>query len=206
MFFLNKKPRLMTLALLRYEHAVRLIKKFFVLMNVRHCWHLIQTVTYKAAFPDRISDVIEDLNISAAAGIRAGKLSVNGSTAYINESKFKESHINLFVNVKVTNDKLVLNQELVTFNEMKSVIKNSNTFTEHYGDGYISSFISGGGKWELPYLSLLHWLYVINDECQHYSELSAIVNIKLIDPSYLLNVKALWVDSSWTQWLGKCET
>ena len=107
-----------------------------------------QIVTYKTAFPDRISDVIEDLNISAAAGIRSGKLSVNGSTTYINESKFKESHINFFVNIKVTNDKMVLNQELLTFNEMQSIMKNHNTtsFTEHYGDGFISGFISGGGK------------------------------------------------------------
>ena len=94
---------------------------------------------------------MEDLNISAAAGIRAGKLRVNGSAAYIDEIKFKESHINLFVNVKVINDETILNQELLTFNKMQSIVKNYDMFTEHYGDGFISGFISGGGTYYLYY-------------------------------------------------------
>ena len=89
---------------------------------------------------------MEDLNISAAAGIRAGRLSVSGSAAYINERKFKESHINFFVNVKVANDKMALNQELLRFNEIQSVMEDCTKFTKTYGDGFISGFISGGGK------------------------------------------------------------
>ena len=89
---------------------------------------------------------MEALDMSAAAGIWASKLSIGGSAAYINERKFKESHINFLVNVKVANDKTILNQELLKFNEIKPVMENRNTFIETYGDGFISGFISGGGK------------------------------------------------------------
>ena len=93
-----------------------------------------------------MSAVIEDLNMSAAAGIRSGRFRISGSAAYINEAKFKESDINFFVNVKVENDKTVLNQELLKFNEIKSAMENSNKFVKTYGDGFISGFIFGGGK------------------------------------------------------------
>ena len=95
---------------------------------------------------------MENLNMSAAAGIRAGKLSLGGGAAYINERKFKESNIKFFINVKVINDKTELNQELLRFNEIKSVMEDRKKFTNTYGDGFISGFISGGGKW---YLSTL---------------------------------------------------
>lgn len=103
-------------------------------------------ITYKTEFVESLSAVMEDLNMSAAAGIRAGKLSVSGSAAYINERKFKESHINFFVNVKVANDNRVLSQEHLRFNEIKTVMEDRNKFIETYGDGFISGFISGGGR------------------------------------------------------------
>lgn len=93
-----------------------------------------------------MSAIIEELNLSAATAIRSGRSSISESAAYINEKKFKESHINFFVNVKVANDKTVLNQELLRFNEIKSVMANGNKFVETYGDGFISGFISGGGE------------------------------------------------------------
>ena len=96
--------------------------------------------------------------MSPAVGIWAGKLGRSGGAAYINERKFKESHINLFINVKVVNDKTVLNQELLRFNELKSVMEDRKKFTNTYGDGFISGFISGGGKWNY-HCVLSHWLH-----------------------------------------------
>ena len=112
-------------------------------------------VTYKAGFADNLHAVIEDLNMSTAAGIRSGRFSFSGSATYIDEKKFKESDVNFFVNVKVENDKTVLNQELLKFNEIPSVMENGNKFVRTYGDGFISGFISGGGK-----------------QCCHYARLS----------------------------------
>ena len=40
----------------------------------------------------------------------------------------------------------MLDQDKLTFNEIKSVMDNANSFTEHYGDGFISGFIEGGGE------------------------------------------------------------
>ena len=153
----------------------------------------IQVITYKAEFVDNLSAVMEDLNMSPAVGIWAGKLSLSGGTTYINERKFKDSHINLFINVKVVNDKTVLNQELLRFNEIKSVMEDRKRFTDTYGDGFVSGFVSGGGKW---YISTVIALACRNSNGfmrlmrKHSTELSAIVNIKLMNQSDLPSVKA----------------
>lgn len=65
---------------------------------------------------------------------------------------------------------MVLDQELVTFNEMPSVMKKHNTFIQHYGDGFISGFISGGGKLPInrTHLTPSYWLYEANSGPHHY--------------------------------------
>lgn len=124
-----------------------------------------QIVTYRTAFADKLSDIVENLNISAAASIRTGTLRASGSAAYVNENKFKESNINFMVNVQVMNDKTELDQELLKFNAINSVVNSPEMFTKHYGDGFISGFIEGG-------------------------EMNAIVSIKVVDEADLMAVKA----------------
>lgn len=100
-----------------------------------------QTVTYTTRFVDRLSDVTEDMSVSASLSIKAGKVGGSGKGSFVDSDKFKESDLNFYISVKVVNQTINFKDPLV-YNPMRSV--NKDNFREIYGDSFISGFVEGG--------------------------------------------------------------
>jgi hypothetical protein len=100
-----------------------------------------QTVTYTTRFVDRLSDVTEDMSVSASLSIKAGKVGGSGKGSFVDSDKFKESDLNFYISVKVVNQTINFKDPLV-YNPMRSVTKDN--FREIYGDSFISGFVEGG--------------------------------------------------------------
>ncbi|KAF2014345.1 hypothetical protein BU24DRAFT_481786 [Aaosphaeria arxii CBS 175.79] len=102
-----------------------------------------QDVTYTSRFVDKLSDVVNSMNISFSSSIKKGTVESNGSTSAIDETTFKDSNLNAVVRVKVTNQIISVNTK-AEFNEIAGVIPGTPQFNDTYGDCYISGFIEGG--------------------------------------------------------------
>jgi hypothetical protein len=100
-----------------------------------------QTVTYTTRFVDRLSDVTEDMSVSASLSIKAGKVGGSGKGSFVDSDKFKESDLNFYISVKVVNQTINFKDPLV-YNPLRSV--NKDNFREIYGDSFISGFVEGG--------------------------------------------------------------
>ncbi|KNG51198.1 hypothetical protein DDE82_005910 [Stemphylium lycopersici] len=100
-----------------------------------------QSVTYTTRFVDRLSDVTEDMSVSASLSIKAGKVGGSGKGSFVDSDKFKESDLNFYISVKVVNQTINFKDPLV-YNPLRSV--NKDNFREIYGDSFISGFVEGG--------------------------------------------------------------
>ncbi|KAJ7855663.1 hypothetical protein B0H13DRAFT_1641803 [Mycena leptocephala] len=102
-----------------------------------------QVVTWSAKFVDRISEVTDSLNISGSLEIKCDAIGGGGgaSAHFIDSNKFKESDLNYFIQVKVTNQQLVAD-DVTEFSPISNV--SDADFTRVYGDSFISGFIEGG--------------------------------------------------------------
>ncbi|KAJ7700955.1 hypothetical protein B0H16DRAFT_1332585 [Mycena metata] len=102
-----------------------------------------QVVTWSAKFVDRISEVTDSMNISGSLEIKCDAIGGGGgaSAHFIDSNKFKESDLNYFIQVKVTNEQLVAH-DVTEFSPIANV--SDADFTRVYGDSFISGFIEGG--------------------------------------------------------------
>ncbi|KAK4496664.1 hypothetical protein PRZ48_012646 [Zasmidium cellare] len=100
-------------------------------------------MSYSARLVEKLSDVVEGLNLSYCSSIKKGTVEVSGSTTTVNENAFKSSDLNAVISVKVTNQTLVIEQD-ASFLPIEHIPVGSNLFNETYGDSYISGFIEGG--------------------------------------------------------------
>ncbi|KDQ06257.1 hypothetical protein BOTBODRAFT_121764 [Botryobasidium botryosum FD-172 SS1] len=105
--------------------------------------NISQVVTWTAKFVDRISEVTDSMNISGSLEIKADSLGGGGGAQarFMDSNKFKESDINYFIQVKVTNELLVA-PNLTQFSPIENVPPSE--FTRVYGDSFISGFTEGG--------------------------------------------------------------
>lgn len=79
-----------------------------------------QVVTYSAKFVERLSEIVESLNISHSTSIKKGTVEVAGNGNCVNEDKIKQSDINALVSVKVINQTVVADDNCV-FNPIKGL-------------------------------------------------------------------------------------
>ncbi|KAJ7093719.1 hypothetical protein C8R44DRAFT_989861 [Mycena epipterygia] len=102
-----------------------------------------QVVTWSAKFVDRISEVTDSMNISGSLEIKCDAIGGGGgaSARFIDSNKFKESDLNYFIQVKVTNEQLIAH-DVTEFSPIANV--SDADFTRVYGDSFISGFIEGG--------------------------------------------------------------
>ncbi|KAM3081835.1 hypothetical protein ACMFMG_004305 [Clarireedia jacksonii] len=103
--------------------------------------HPGQTVIYTSRFIDNLSDITDDMCISASFSVKAGKLGGSGRGSFVDSNKFLESDLNFYISVKVINQTLNFKDALL-FNPISS--KNENDFQQVYGDSFISGFLEGG--------------------------------------------------------------
>ena len=106
------------------------------------------------------------MNVSAAASIKTPTAGGSLAGSFVDSSKFKESTINFFCQVKVVNQ-VIMEQDVLKFNDIPKVTTSANAgaFTKIYGDTFISGFLEGG-------------------------ELNAIISIKSSDTSAIRQIKA----------------
>jgi hypothetical protein len=103
-----------------------------------------QIVSYSARFVHKLSEVTSAMGISGPMSIKAGVVGGSTNGSYIDSDKFRHADINYFVQVKVTNqiqgppDSLVFNP-LLHYDSYTS-----QSFTDIYGDSFISGFVEGG--------------------------------------------------------------
>ncbi|KAK6520751.1 hypothetical protein TWF506_000998 [Arthrobotrys conoides] len=100
-----------------------------------------QDVRFVARFVNNLSDITEDMNISAARTIKRGRIDGLGGDSFIDVEKFKEADLNFYIRVRVTNHKIDV-KDALQFSPDWIIIENE--FTECFGDTFISGFIDGG--------------------------------------------------------------
>ncbi|EXL96786.1 hypothetical protein ACKRZS_005818 [Fusarium odoratissimum] len=122
-----------------------------------------QIVSYCTRHVDKVSEVTDAMNVSAALSIKTATAGGGLTGSYVNSDKFKESTLNFFVQVTVVNQ-TIMAEDVRQFNAIDGVW-NTGKFMKVYGDCYISGFIEGG-------------------------ELDAIVSVKITDKSTESDIKA----------------
>ena len=129
-----------------------------------------QEVTWTAKFVDRISEVTDSMNVggtqfllticasysTAVAGslqIKCDAIGGGGgaSAQFVDTNKFKESDINYFIQVRVTNQRLAP-PDLTEFSPIEGLP--ASEFTRVYGDSFISGFTEGGEFYALVSIKL----------------------------------------------------
>ena len=101
-----------------------------------------QIVTYCTRHVEKLSDVTDAMNISAALSIKSATAGGGLSGSYVDSNKFKESNINFFVQVQVVNQ-TIMAEDVTKFQPIPGV-SDSGAFTKVFGDSFISGFIEGG--------------------------------------------------------------
>ncbi|KAK6361232.1 hypothetical protein TWF730_004974 [Orbilia blumenaviensis] len=99
-----------------------------------------QKVLFMTRFVTSLSDITEDMNISAARTVKRGRIDGHGGGSFIDVEKFKQADLNFYIRVRVTNQKIDVRDALQFDPEW--VIEDG--FTECFGDTFISGFIDGG--------------------------------------------------------------
>lgn len=102
-----------------------------------------QTVAYSSRFIDKLTDVTEDMAISGALSVKMAKIGGSGRGSFVDSDKFKQSDLNFYISVKVTNQTVNFKDALV-YNPMRSIAIGSDDFNKVYGDSFISGFQEGG--------------------------------------------------------------
>ncbi|KAF7346624.1 Major facilitator superfamily MFS-1 [Mycena sanguinolenta] len=102
-----------------------------------------QDVTWTAKFVNKMSEVTDSLNISGSLQIKLEAIGggVKASASFLDSNKFKESDINYFFQVRVTNQRVTA-PDLTDFAPIPNVP--FSEFNRVYGDSFISGFIEGG--------------------------------------------------------------
>ncbi|KAK6725252.1 hypothetical protein SNK04_004057 [Fusarium graminearum] len=112
--------------------------------NVESKGETSQVVSYSARFVEKLSDVVETMNVSYSSAIKKGTIEISGNSSTVDETTFKSSHLNAVVAVKVVNQTISTEDEC----EFQQLENNEaamySRFNEIYGDSYISGFIEGG--------------------------------------------------------------
>jgi hypothetical protein len=103
-----------------------------------------QVVDYKTTVTNKVSDALENLNISAAASVKMGTVTASGSGAFVQEDKVRDSSLTYILTVKVMNDLVQPDTSAMAFNKVDAVYGSKEQFIGAYGDGFISGWVKGG--------------------------------------------------------------
>lgn len=123
---------------------------------------LSQTVLYTSRFVDKLSEITDDMGISASLSIKMGNIGGSAKGSFIDTDKFKDSDLNYYISVKVLNQSINF-RDALEFNPIPSV--DETNFTDVFGDSFISGFLEGG-------------------------EFNAIVSMKILNKSKATDIKA----------------
>ncbi|KAJ9108617.1 hypothetical protein QFC19_002335, partial [Naganishia cerealis] len=121
-----------------------------------------QTVSYTSRFVDKLSEITEDMGISASMSVKLGTIAGSARGSFIDTDKFKESDLNFYISVKVVNQSINF-RDALEFNGLDNIAETD--FTKTFGDCFISGFQEGG-------------------------EFNALVSMKVLNKDKLTDIKA----------------
>lgn len=86
------------------------------------------------------------VNISGSLSIRYGEISGGGSGSYVNTDTFQQSDMNFLIQVTVVNQTLNIKDQLLFWpvGNKAPADYTARSFTDTYGDSFISGFQEGG--------------------------------------------------------------
>ncbi|KAF5538415.1 hypothetical protein FNAPI_11123 [Fusarium napiforme] len=100
-------------------------------------------ITSSTRLFERVSEVVDTMDISRAATITTGEMEVHGHTKALNDAEIDDADINLMVSVRVMS-KITSLKGSARFLPIDGMEAGSARFNETFGDSYISGFITGG--------------------------------------------------------------
>ncbi|KAF5622078.1 uncharacterized protein FTJAE_11045 [Fusarium tjaetaba] len=100
-------------------------------------------ITSSTRLFERVSEVVDTMDISRAATITTGEMEVHGHTKALNDAEIDDADINLMVSVRVMSEITSLKGS-ARFLPIDGMEAGSARFNETFGDSYISGFITGG--------------------------------------------------------------
>lgn len=100
-----------------------------------------QTVVYRSFFVEKMSDIANDMGLSAALAIKGDSFNVGGRGSYISPEKFQESSKNYYISVKVINQSINF-KDALEFQQLPNI--KDEEFRDVFGDCFISGFLEGG--------------------------------------------------------------
>jgi hypothetical protein len=121
-----------------------------------------QTVSYTSRFVDKLSEITEDMGISASMSVKFGTIAGSARGSFIDTDKFKESDLNFYISVKVVNQSINF-RDALEFNRLDNIAEDD--FNKTFGDCFISGFQEGG-------------------------EFNALVSMKVLNKDKLMDIKA----------------
>ncbi|PWN86839.1 hypothetical protein FA10DRAFT_289427 [Acaromyces ingoldii] len=132
-----------------------------MVFDIKNSSGVSQTVIYRAEFIDKLSEITNDLGISAALSIQKGCIGGSGKGSFIDTDKFKSSDLNYYISVKVINQSINF-RDCLEYNPLPNI--DAGGFRKVFGDSFISGFLEGG-------------------------ELSALVTMKVLNKSKSTDIK-----------------
>ncbi|PNP78922.1 hypothetical protein FNYG_07787 [Fusarium nygamai] len=100
-------------------------------------------ITSSSRLFERVSEVVDTMDISRAATITTGEMEVHGHTNALNDAEIDDADISLMVSVRVMSKITSLNGS-ARFLPIDGMEAGSPRFNETFGDSYISGFVTGG--------------------------------------------------------------
>lgn len=79
--------------------------------------NLGQVVSYSSRFVEKLSDVVDTMNVSYSSSIKRGTIEISGNTSTVDETTFKASDLNAVVSVKVNPVPRLNQMPKLTFSE-----------------------------------------------------------------------------------------
>ncbi|PWN43858.1 hypothetical protein IE81DRAFT_61632 [Ceraceosorus guamensis] len=125
-----------------------------MIFDIKSSRGVSQTVIYRAEFIDKLSEITNDLGISAALSIQKGSIGGSGKGSFIDTDKFKSSDLNFYISVKVVNQSINF-RDCLEYNPCGDGIDESN-FRKVFGDSFISGFLEGGELTALVTMKVLN--------------------------------------------------
>ncbi|KAG5754045.1 hypothetical protein H9Q70_003303 [Fusarium xylarioides] len=100
-------------------------------------------ITSSSKLFERVSEVVDTMDISRAATITAGRMEVHGHMDALNDAEVDDADISLMVSVRVMS-KITSLKGSAKFLPIDGMEAGSPSFNETFGDSYISGFVTGG--------------------------------------------------------------
>ncbi|KAF5634194.1 hypothetical protein F52700_5914 [Fusarium sp. NRRL 52700] len=132
-----------------------------------------KTTTLKRLF-ERVSEVVDTMDVSRAATITTGRMEVHGHMNTLSAAEIDDADISLMVSVRVMSEITSLKGS-AKFRPIDDMEAGSPRFNETFGDSYISGFITGG-----LFMSIISF---IGSDSDHKDKLIEAVKKGLTEPT-----------------------